>query len=119
MGKIEKLTTSQWDEMIEFREEYRRIGLSTDPADRLVAEDFITQMYAKIGEKKPMYFWFDGQMTAELALNLLKNGLGSNLWSNLESNLESNLGSNLRSNLGRNLESNLRSNLMSYLWSNL
>jgi len=131
MSLIEKLTKEQEDQLVKYREKCLKIGLSCEPANRPVAENTITEMYTLIGKVKPMYFWFEGQMTAELAINILKDNLGvnlrdnlridlrDNLRTNLEANLEANLGVNLRTNLEANLGVNLWTNLGDNLWDNL
>jgi hypothetical protein len=50
---IEKLTQSQTDRMVEFRDKWIGIGLSTKPADRKKAEEAINKMYLLAGIKAP------------------------------------------------------------------
>src|SRR3990167_9014085 len=145
---ITKLTKSQEQSVIPFREKWRSIGLSTERSDKESSEKAIIALYKELGKKPPLFIFcpsplfciqqinffkflgkksnLESNLWSNLESNLgsnLRSNLESNLWSNLRSNLESNLGSNLRSNLGSNLESNLwsnlRSNLESNLWSNL
>ena len=145
---ITKLTKSQEQSVIPFREKWRSIGLSTERSDKESSEKAIIALYKELGKKPPLFIFcpsplfciqqinffkflgkksnLESNLWSNLESNLgsnLRSNLESNLWSNLRSNLESNLGSNLESNLGSNLESNLwsnlRSNLESNLWSNL
>ena len=57
---IKKLTPEQEAKIPEFREEFRKIGLSTEPCDRPKAEHFIRESYKYLKMKQPdQIFWFD------------------------------------------------------------
>jgi hypothetical protein len=122
---ISSLTPEQQAKIQEYYSFYLKKGLSTQPANRPVAEKAVKEMYRLIKEKEPKCIWVNSptELVKLFQESNLRSNLESNLWSNLESNLESNLWSNLesnlRSNLWSNLESNLWSNLESNLWSNL
>ena len=123
---IGSLTAKQRNQMVEYREQCRAIGLSCAHVDRQRAEQAVTALYAHIGKALPLYCWFDGQMTAELAMNLIKGdnllkgslrgSLRGNLWGNLRGNLEGNLEGHLEGNLRDNLWGNLEGNLRGNLW---
>ena len=145
MRRIESLTAEQERQLVAFREEWLRHGLSTAPADRKRTEEIITDFYRQIGKTKPYFWWSDGLMVSQLAMNLtlrapkqraaparsqkpgtaveVENNLWANLGANLRANLWANLGANLWANLGDNLGDNLRDNLgdnlRANLWDNL
>ena len=121
MEKIEKLTAKQKQQMIEFREEWRQIGLATGPANIDAIRDAINAEYAEIGEKPPVLWRCESPLMAQLVINVLKkyNAVEQNLWQNLWQNLEQNLWQNLRQNLWQNLRQNLRQNLEQNLEQNL
>lgn len=62
MPKIECLTPEQEDRLVEFREEWLRSGLSTEPSDRPKAERAITEMYKMIGKEPPEFRWYDSPL---------------------------------------------------------
>jgi len=122
MDKIQEMTPEQEQQMVEFREEYLQIGLSTEPANRELAEQAIQSIRSKAHKECSSFMWFDGIATAELFLNIganLWDNLGDNLWANLSDNLGANLGDNLWANLRANLRANLWANLGDTLWANL
>lgn len=51
--KITKLTPKQEEELVEYREKWLKIGLSTEAGDFKRAEKAIAKLYEKIGEKFP------------------------------------------------------------------
>ena len=129
--KIESLTPKQESQMIQFREECRAIGLSTERVDKEKTKETITKMYALIGKPAPQFIFCPSLMFAqfqiayceELFKIIEKGGLGANLranlWVNIGANLEDNLGANLEDNLGANIGANLRANLEDNLGANL
>src|SRR3990167_9120762 len=130
---IEKLTEEQERNLINFRDECLKIGLSTEPIKRNITDhkkllDFIYKNY--LGLPAPAIWYVDSPLMFNLVMNILyelstrfKDNLQSNLQDNIQgnlwSNLQSNLWSNLKENLQSNLQGNIRSNLQSNLWSNL
>lgn len=65
---INKLTKEQEAKIPEYREQFRQIGLSTEPCNRPAAEAAITASYLYLGKKEPKYLWADSpQAGAELA----------------------------------------------------
>src|SRR3990167_7076715 len=126
---IEKLTEEQERNLINFRDECLKIGLSTEPIKRNITDhkelvDFIYKNY--LGLPAPAIWYVDSPLMFNLVVNILyelstrfKENLQSNLQDNLQDNLQSNLWNNLRGNLQGNLQDNLWSNLQSDLWSNL
>jgi hypothetical protein len=117
--KIESLTQEQEAQLITFREEWRKIGLSTGPADLVALRPVINDFYGRI-DKTPPYLWrCQSPLQANLIIALLKANLGDNLGVNLMANLGVNLGDNLMANLRSNLGANLWDNLRDNLWANL
>src|SRR3990167_6533823 len=134
---IEKLTEEQEKNLVNFRDECLKIGLSTEPIKRNITDhkkllDFIYKNY--LGLPAPAIWYVDSPLMFNLVMNILyelstrfkdnlqsnlQDNIQGNLWSNLQSNLWSNLKENLQSNLQDNIRSNLRSNLKENLWNNL
>ena len=133
--KIDSLSPDQERQLVAFRSEWLQRGLSTEPASRTSAEATITDFYRQIGRPAPYFWWSDGVMVSQLAMNLLlrspaakkqqpvsekaSNSLRANLWANLGDNLWANLGANLGDNLCANLGANLGANLRDNLGDNL
>ena len=94
---ITKLTKKQQDSLIPFREKWRAIGLSTQRVDRENSKKAITELYARLDKKPPLFIFCLSPLGCIQQINFFKflgedaNSLGSNLWSNLPSNLLSNL----------------------------
>lgn len=71
---IEKLTEQQEERMIEFREEWMKIGHSCEPADFDSFEKVIKQIYQKFLNKKEPFVWrCSSPKQAILIINLLRN----------------------------------------------
>ena len=96
MAKIMKLTEAQEKRLVEFREEWRQIGLCCDPADFAAGDEVIRGFYKRLGKADPIILHFSSPAMCELAVNvvfgLLKEGY-SQLRSQLDSQLRSQLGS--------------------------
>jgi len=105
---INKLTPKQEKQLIEFREECLKIGLSTEPIKREIKEykeiiDYIYKNYLNLSS--PVIWYVDSPLMLNLLTNLVFPHLEKfNLWNNLGNNL----GNNLRNNLRNNLENNLQ-----------
>ena len=120
--KITKLTAEQEHRLVDFRDEWLKIGLCCDPADFAAGDEVIRGFYRRLNKPEPMILHFSSPMMCELAVNvifgLLKEGpiqLYSQLDSQLGSQLDSQLGSQLDSQLDSQLYSQLRSQLGSQL----
>ena len=92
---ITKLTKSQEQSVIPFREKWRSIGLSTERSDKESSEKAIIALYKELGKKPPLFIFCPSPLFCIQQINFFKflgkkSNLESNLWSNLESNLESN-----------------------------
>jgi len=81
MKKIEKLTDSQIARMAEYRDEWMKIGLCTDPANRPEAEKAIRQMYVIGGCAEPKKIvWCDSPLSAGIVRAILiDNKIGSSV----------------------------------------
>ena len=124
MKTITKLTPVQEGRLVEFREEWRKVGLCCDPADFETGDDVIRGFYRRLNKPDPIILHFSSPAMCELAVNfvfhVLKDSqLDSQLHSKLDSQLYSQLGSQLDSQLGSQLHSELYSQLDSQLYSQL
>ena len=54
--KIEKLTPEQEKDLEQFRDEWLKIGLSTEPADFESAKVVIADFYQRLGKEKPQFY---------------------------------------------------------------
>lgn len=68
--KLDKLTPEQEARLVEYREEWLRIGTSTEPADRASAEEAMTAMYATIGQPAPAFAWVPSPKAAQCYIAL-------------------------------------------------
>ena len=120
MKKIDKLTNAQELRLIEFREEWLKIGLCCDPADFAAGDDVIRSFYARLKKPAPLILHFSSPAMCELAVNFVfamvkDNQLDSQLDSQLRSQLDSQLDSQLRGQLYSRLY-NLESYFLSNRW---
>ena len=69
---INKLTPEQEAYLPIFREEWFKIGSSTDRLDRPRAEEVVTQMYAMIGRPKPAFHFCDSPYACQVKIHELK-----------------------------------------------
>ncbi|MEJ3745686.1 DUF6745 domain-containing protein [Actinomycetes bacterium KLBMP 9797] len=54
----------QWFHAVEIRQEWLRHGLSTQPADRAVAEQCLTRVYARLARPRPRFVWVESPQQA-------------------------------------------------------
>jgi len=66
--KITQLTPEQEAQMIDFREEWRKHGLSTEPIDKEKAASIITEMYKEIGKEQPKFIFCESPLEAQKAM---------------------------------------------------
>lgn len=89
MKKITKLTAAQESRLVEFREEWRQVGLCCDPADFATGDEVIRGFYARLNKPAPIILHFSSPAMCELAVNFvfaaLKKGKDSQLYSQLDS----------------------------------
>lgn len=57
-------TLEQWSHAVRIRQEWLRHGLSTQPADRVVAEQCLTRVYAGLARPRPRFVWVDSPRQA-------------------------------------------------------
>lgn len=79
MAKINALTDEQLAALPAYAEKWRKIGLSTDPADRPAAEEAITLMYRKAGLAPPAIIWAGSPVGAVLTAVSVKT-TGESVW---------------------------------------
>ena len=79
MAKINALTDEQLAALPVYAEKWRRIGLSTAPADRPAAEKAITLMYREAGLAPPAIIWAGSPIGAALTAACLKTA-GDSVW---------------------------------------
>jgi hypothetical protein len=126
---IKELDKDTWQRVYAAREEWRRFGLCTEPADRPTTEAVISDFYRRLGKEPPKFIWFDGPLAACVLSPIvmmflgqaeqLRSQLDSQLYSQLRSQLRSQLSSQLYSQLSSQLDSQLSSQLDSQLDSQL
>ena len=124
---IESMTPEQEQEMLRYRDEWMRNGLSTEPCDPAVMRSAVSSLYDTHGLPAVPVICMDSPFGCLIARAIICNKGGGKTMENLEENLRANLEENLRENLGENLwenlwvslRSNLRENLGENLWENL
>jgi hypothetical protein len=122
--KITKLTKEQEDYLPAFREEWRKIGLCTDPIDKDLARVSVINLYESAGFKAPKVYFFSSPLMCQLVINLLmKYGDKSQNWAQLGGQLRNQLwgqlGDQLRGQLGDQLVGQLRGQLWDQLGDQL
>ncbi len=115
--KITKLTQEQEARLIEFREEWLKVGLCCEPADFETGDQIIRGFYSRIGKPAPIILHFSSPAMCELAVNVVFAMLAEKPDSRLDSQLRSQLYSQLDSQLRSQLDSQL-DKLQPYFASN-
>ena len=108
MSKLDKLSPEQELQLVKFREEWYKHGISTEVVDVETTKKTISRMYELIGKKPPVFIFCPSLMFAQYQIAFCKTVLKeesfkANLWDNLRDNLGDNLWANLRDNLRDNL----------------
>ena len=120
---IESMTPEQEQEMLRYRDEWMRNGLSTEPCDPAVMRSAVSSLYDTHGLPAVPVICMDSPFGCLIARAIICNKGGGKTMENLEENLRANLEENLRENLWENLwvslRANLRENLGENLWENL
>jgi hypothetical protein len=124
MGKIEKLTAAQEQELVAYHTESMRIGTCCDPADKPRAENAIGLMYEHVGKKRPTFVWCESPAGCSLAIAYMKGEVkGASLWGSLGGSLRGSLWDSLegslRDSLRGSLRDSLRASLGGSLWGSL
>ncbi len=74
------LTEQQQKDLIEFRETWRQIGLSTEPADQPRAEAAIKEIYKLEGFAPPTFIWTPSIKAAAAQIQSITNSKPTDLW---------------------------------------
>jgi hypothetical protein len=125
MTRITSLTPDQWERVHAAREEWREVGLCTEPADRPAAEAAVTELYRRLGQPEPRYIWLDGPCSAVylgpllIAARQLAAQLGAQLGDQLREKLRDQLDAQLRAQLGDQLREKLHEQLRAQLRAQL
>ena len=108
MAMIETLTSAQWQQMREFREEQRQRALQTKTIDTEAARKAVIDLYTAAGQPAPQFvFFFQSPMQCLMARGLLRLGGAEKLWGQLRGQL----GDQLWDQLGDQLRGQLRDQL--------
>ena len=68
MKKIEALTPLQEQDLISFRSEWLKIGLSTEILNKTECERVIGDFYQRIGKQSPIFWYFDSPLSCQLKI---------------------------------------------------
>lgn len=74
--KITKLTVEQEQQLTAERDDWLRIGRSTEPIDEAAAKEIITDFYRRIGKPAPRFLVFDSPQACCIATPLFLKMLG-------------------------------------------
>jgi hypothetical protein len=98
--RIEKLTAEQEARMAEWRENWTRIGLCTEPANRAKAERGVGLAYAAANLPAPRIVWCDSPLsqalTRSIVLELIKN---KKLWDSVWDSVRASVGASVRASV--------------------
>ena len=106
---ITKLTIEQEQQVKEYYDFYLKRGLSTQPANKQVAEKAIKEMYKLINEKEPKCIWVNSptELVNLLKGNSLRNSLRNSLYNSLYNSLRNSLRNSLYNSLWNSLYNSL------------
>jgi len=122
---IEKLTQAQIDRMVEYRDKWIAIGLSTVPADRPMAERGVGLAYSAAGLPAPRVVWcgspFGNAVTRAIVCKVLKNGdsvrasVCDNVWDSVEASVMASVGASVWDNVWDSVMHSVRASV----WDNV
>ncbi|MUZ95932.1 hypothetical protein GOZ96_04925 [Agrobacterium vitis] len=118
MAKIERMTEAQEKRLVEFREEWLKVGMCCEPADFEAGDEVIRGFYARIGKPAPMILHFSSPAMCELAANVVM-GLLKDKPVQLRDQLRDQLVGQLRDQLRDQLGGQLGGQLRDQLWDQL
>ena len=87
-GKIERLTQAQAEQLIEQRDRWVSVGLSTEPSDRATAEECIAEHYRWSGLKRPRFLWFDSPIGCVVARSIMGGQVRNQVWDQVRDQVE-------------------------------
>ena len=114
MSKIDKLTVEQERQLVQFRDQWLRIGQATGAANMEVVTPIITRFYQQIGKPVPVTIQLSSPLMANLAINLLSDQLSAQLSVQLHDQLSDQLRAQLRAQLSDQLRAQLSDQKMEY-----
>ena len=99
--KITSVSTETWSRVLELRDEWLTVGLSTEPADRGRALAGVAAAYGAINQQAPpVVVWMDSPLGGCLASAVLRHGFQGRVRDQL-GQLRGQLGDQLRGQLGQ------------------
>lgn len=117
MVKIEQLTPTQKDRLIEFREKWVAIGVCTDPADRPRAEAAIRQSYKLAGLKPPRKIvWCGSPFSQGLTLAII---LDRKLQESVEMSVGAFIGASVRESVEASVRESVWASVRESVWASV
>ena len=117
--KIRELTPEQWRRIELARDEWLRVGLSTERADRATTERSITELYRRLGTAPPRFLWWQSPLAACVLtpIYLALTRSDGQLYGQLDGQLDGQLAGQLRGQLDGQLR-DLAQRVFGARWSN-
>jgi hypothetical protein len=121
MSKIEKLTDSQIARMAEYRDEWLKIGLCTDPADRPEAEKAIRQMYVIGGRAEPKKIvWCGSPLSAGIVRAILTDEkIGNSVWNSVLNSVRDSVLNSVRDSVWDSVLNSVRNSVGVSVWDSV
>ena len=113
--RIESLTAEQEARLPAIADEWTKIGLCTDPADRSAAEMAIRDMYRLANLADPKIFWCG----SPLSLALTRASVGNSVRANVRNSVWANVGDSVRNSVGANVGDSVRDSVGASVWESV
>jgi hypothetical protein len=113
--RIESLTAEQEARLPAIADEWTKIGLCTDSADRPAAEMAIRDMYRLANLADPKIFWCG----SPLSLALTRASVGNSVRANVRNSVWANVGDSVRNSVGANVGDSVRDSVGASVWESV
>lgn len=110
---ITKLTPEQEASIPAYRDEWIKLGESTEQSDVAVMRQSVNDLYDVLGLPRVPVLVMDSPMGCVVASNVLRSvpasdniwaNIGANIWDNIRVNIGANIGDNIWANIGDNID---------------
>jgi hypothetical protein len=124
MSRIERLTEDQIARLPEFVDQWTKIGLCTDPADRPRAETAICEMYRQGGLEPPGAIVWCGSpaalgLTRAILDKKLINEIGDSVWARVADSVWAGVANSVRDSVLANVDDSMGDSVLESVWDSV
>jgi hypothetical protein len=117
--KIEKLTDQQKARFGEFVERWTKIGLSTELANRPLAEEALIKMYKIANLAPPKIVWCGSPLSMALTRGVLLASVGGSVWASVGASVGDSVWDSVRASVGDSVWDSVRDSVGDSVWASV